>query len=43
MWKLKKIFFSRKKSLDCGIYLDEDNKHFGETFSINIDDLKIIR
>ena len=23
--KAKKIFFSRKKSLDCGIYLDEDN------------------
>lgn len=24
-------------------YLDENNKHFGETFSINIDDLKIIK
>ena len=22
--KAKKIFFSRKKSLECGIYLDED-------------------
>ena len=28
----KKIFFSRKKSLDCGIYLDEDNN-----IIINID------
>lgn len=24
-------------------YLDEDNEHFGENFSINIDDLKIIK
>ena len=30
--KAKKIFFSRKKSLDCGIYLDEDNN-----IIINID------
>ena len=41
----KKIFFSRKKSLDCGIYLDEDNNIIinidKETKLLNKDELSL--
>ena len=35
--KAKKIFFSRKKSLECGIYLDED-----KNIIINIDEKVVL-